>query len=131
MVRKFVAVTVLVFAASPVVQADGDGSLRYDTILHGSTAWQQTGTDLQSDEEYRRSVSNNRSIVQRELQTVARRLLADGGAVRGAAGLLGAAVSASIADTRVYLNDSRTIGMVLSDTTRSDRTVMLQFRKSW
>ena len=129
MVRAFVAVAVLVISTCPVVQADS--ASRDDAILAGSRAWQQTGMGLQSDEDYRNSVSNNRAIVQRELRTVAGRLLAGGGIVRGAAGLLGAAVSASVADTRVYLNDSRTIGMVLSDTTRSDRSVMLQFRKSW
>lgn len=131
MVRTFITFAILAVTAGPVAQADDQLALRDDAILVGNSVWQQTGMNQQSVEEYRNSVGNNRAIVQRELRTVARRLLAGGGVVRGAAGLLGAAVSASVADTRVYLNDSRTIGMVLSDPAHSNRTVMLQFRKSW
>jgi hypothetical protein len=131
MVRTFIAVSVLAIAAGTVAQAADRDYTRGDGIPAGDTVWQWSDMAPQSDAEYLRSVTRNRAMVQEELQTCARRLLADGGIYGRSATLLGAAVAASVSDSRVYLNDSRTVRMVLSDTISPDRAILIQYRRTW
>lgn len=131
--RKLMASIFCVLACCTAVQADDKdkGKTLYALTQTDAPRWQQTGSGLSPDEDYLRRVDNNRKIVRQELQVYGNRLLFSDDYYGRAIGLLGAAVAASVTDTRVHLNDSRSLGMVFRDTAESDRSVLIQFRKNW
>ncbi len=133
MIRKLMTgvLSALVYC-TPVPADDKDkGKTLYALTPIDAPLWQQTASALYPDEEYLRRVDNNRDIVRQELQVYGKRLLHSDDYHSRAIGLLGAAVAASITDTRVHLNDSRSLNMVFRDTAESDRSVLIQFRKNW
>jgi hypothetical protein len=133
--RKLIAGIICTLACCTTAQADdkdkGKTLYALTPIDADTPRWQQTDDALYSDEDYLRRVDNNRKIVRQELQVYADRLISSDDYSDRAIGLLGAAVVGSLTDTRVHLNDSRSLGMVFRDTAESDRSVMIQFRKTW
>jgi hypothetical protein len=121
--------SMLVFCSA--AYADDKDKAMYALASSGAPQWQQTNPDLLSEDDYLRSVNNNRKIVRKEFQVYANRVIAQDSTYGNAIGLLGAAVAASITDTRVHLNDSKTMDMVFRDTADTDRSVLLQYRITW
>lgn len=115
----------------PVAQADDrESHTRYAAADTLQPAWQRTGPAL-SYADYRRSVDRNRNLVKAQLEVCADRLVEQAGDYGRAVSLVGAAVAVAATDRRYHLNDSKTVGMVLRDTSSSDRTVLLEYRRFW
>jgi hypothetical protein len=128
--RKYITSILCTLVCSSVVHADGKEKTLYAAVTPESSRWQQTSAAMTASD-YQRSVSNNQAIVQRQLQTYSERLLDSAGAYGPAIGLFGAAIAVAATDTRYNLNDSKTMGMVFRDTTGSDRSVLIEYRKYW
>jgi len=129
--RKTITSVLCILVFCPVLYAEDKGKTMYALVPSGAPEWQQTTSASLSEDDYLRSVTINRKVVRRELQVYANRLIAHDDAYGNAIGLLGAAVAASITDTRLHLNDSRTMDMVFRDAADSDRSVLIQYRKTW
>ena len=127
--RKHLTCVLCALVFCSAVHAD-EGDTLYASASPTLSRWQHTSATMPSSD-YQRSVSNNREIVQQELQTYAERLRAKTGAYGQAIGLLGATIAVAATDTRYHLNDSKTVGMVLRDTASNDRTVLVEYRKTW
>ena len=130
MMRNCIIIILFGLVYLPAVHADGKEKTLLAAAGPESSRWQQTSEKMPSSE-YLRSVDNNQEIVKQQLQTYSARLLDSAGAYRPAIGLLGAAVAVATTDTRYTLNDSRTMGLVFRDTTGSDRSVLIEYRKYW
>jgi hypothetical protein len=133
MLPRFLASIFLGVALGAAAHADDKGMAGsgYAAMPSSYPAWQQTDTAVQSEDDYLRSVINNRALVQRELQLYASRLVSRDDITGSALNLVGAAVASSVTDTRIHLNDSKSLGMVFRDAAQSDRAVLFEFRTSW
>jgi hypothetical protein len=130
MMRKFITSLLCTLACTSAVHADDREKTLYAAATPERPRWQDTSASMPSDE-YTRSVDNNRELLEQELRAYSERVLASAGAYAPAIGLLGAAVAVAATDSRVHLNESKTMGMVFRDTASSDRSVLLEYRKSW
>lgn len=128
--RIYITSILCTLVCSSVVHADGKEKTLYAAITPESARWQQTSTAM-SASDYQRSVSNNQTIVQRELQTYSDRLLNSTGAYGPAIGLFGAAIAVAAKDARYDLNDSKTMGLVMRDFASGGRSVLIEYRKNW
>ena len=129
--RTYLAGILLTLACCFTVHADDrEQTLYAAATTPQSPRWQQTATSM-TLHDYQRSVDNNQEIVQRQLKAYSEKLLEGSGAYAPAIGLFGAAVSLAASDRRYALNDSKTMGMVLRDTARSKRAVLIEYRKIW
>jgi hypothetical protein len=131
MMRRIITGMLVSLAICPVVQADGKGDTLYAPASTENPGWQQYDNAALSEEEYLRSVDHNREVIQQELQVYANRLVPSDSYYGAAAGVLGAAVAASVSTACLHLNDSRTLGMVFRDAADSDRSVLIRYRKTW
>jgi len=128
--RNYITSMLCALVCSAAVHAEDKEKTLYAAAPTERPQWQQTSPELAS-QEYLSTVNHNREMVQQQLQVVSLRLLAKAGDYGQAVGLLGTAVAVAATDQRVNLNDSKTVGMVFRDTASSDRTVLLEYRKSW
>ncbi len=130
MMRKYITSILIGLACSSVVHADGKEKTLYADASVEHSRWQSTSAVMPLND-YERSVSNNKELVQQQIQAYTERLLANAGTYGHAIGLLGATIAVASTDKRYNLNDSKTVGMVFRDTASNERAVLLQYRKSW
>jgi len=130
MMRKYITSILVGIVCSSVVHADDKEKTLYAAASTEGSRWQQTSEAMPLND-YERSVSNNQELVKQQIKTYSDRLLANAGAYGHAIGLLGATIAVVSTDKRYNLNDSKTMGMVFRDTASNERSVLLEYRKSW
>lgn len=128
--RKLTSFMCCALLVSAAVQADDREGKTLYAAANGESRWQHTSAVMSSDT-YQHTVHRNRDIVRQQLHIYSDRLRERAGAYGQAVGVLGAAVAIAATDQRYHLNDSKSVGVVLRDTASSERTVLLEYRKSW
>lgn len=128
--RNILIIISYLLASFQAAQADDREKTMFAMTSADSSQWQQTRDGMQTHD-YRRSTRQNQEIVQRSLSDWASRKLADSGAYGPALGILGATLDLAANDRRYHLNETGTMGLLLRDSARSDRAVLLEYRTSW
>ena len=128
--RNILIIISYLIASIQAASADDREKTMFAMVPAASPQWQQTRAGMQADE-YRRSTRQNQKIVQQGLAGWASRKLADSGAYGPALGILGATIDLAANDRRYRLNEAGTMGVLLRDSTRSDRALLLEYRTRW
>ena len=128
--RRILIIISCIAAIVPAAQADDKEKTLYAAAPASTTQWQQTSLGMQPLD-YRNSTKQNQRIVTRGLSNWANRKLADNRSYAPALGLLGATIDLAANDHRYPINEKRTMGLLLRDSARSDRALLLEYRKSW
>ena len=128
--RNILIIISCLMACIQAALADDREKTLFAMVPAANPQWQQTRAGMQA-EEYRRSTRQNQEIVQQGLAGWASRKLADSGAYGPAMGILGATIDLAANDRRYDLNRTGTMGLLLRDSARSDRALLLEYRTSW
>jgi len=129
-VRRIIIIISCLLTTPLVSQADERAERGSYSPGQKALQWQVAHAEMQQ-EHYLRSTRQNLEMVQQGVSDWARRTLDDSGSYGTAASLLGTTLGIAAADQRYHLNDDRTVGLVLRDSTRSKRALLLEFRKTW
>lgn len=128
--RKMLIIISCIAATAPAAQADDKEKTLYAAAPAATMQWHQTSLGMQPLD-YQNSTRQNQQIVQQGLANWAHRKLADNRSYAPALGLLGATIDLAANDRRYHFNDARTMGLVIRDSARSNRALLLEYRKSW
>ena len=128
--RKMLIIISCIAATAPAAQADDKEKTLYAAAPATTPQWHETSLGMQPLD-YRNSTRQNQRIVQQGLADWANRKLADNRSYAPALGLLGATIDLAANDRRYHINDARTMGLVIRDSARSNRALLLEYRKSW
>ncbi len=127
--RMLIIISCIATTATTALADDKDKTL-YAAAPANTPQWQQTSFGMQPLD-YRNSTKQNQRIVKQGLANWANRKLADNRSYAPALGLLGATIDLAANDHRYPINETRTMGLLLRDSARSDRALLLEYRKSW
>lgn len=130
MMRNYLIIIIYLLAYTPAAHADDKEKTMFAAVEPGRPLWRQTSTAM-LPHDYTRTTYNNKRLVYQGLKTYSHRILANAGAYGSAVGLLGATIDLAVNDRRYHLNDSKSMGILIKDTASSDRSVLLEYRKSW
>lgn len=114
-----------------VAQADDHGSAGFATGWQDASDWQQHAQAEQDYQEYLQTVEINQKHVSRLLHDYSVQLQERLDGYGTAASVAGVMVGLAVADQRYQLNDSKTMGLVVRDSTGSDRALLLEYRRHW
>jgi len=128
--RRILIIISCIAVSSPAAQADDKEKTLYAAAPTTTSQWHETSLGMQPLD-YRNSTKQNQRIVQQDLAKWANRKLAGKRGYTPALGLLGAAIDLAANDRRYHFNDARTMGLVIRDSARSNRALLLEYRKSW
>jgi len=92
--------------------------------------WRNIDADM-SPYEYRVACRQNKRLVIDTMAFHSKRALAPAGIPEQAIGLAGTAALLPIHDTRFHLNRSRTLAVEFQDVMDGDRTLFLEFKRTW
>jgi hypothetical protein len=130
MMRNYLITIIYLLAYTPAAHADDMEKTMLAAAEPGRSLWQQTSSAM-LPYDYARTTHTNQRLVYQGLKTYSHRVLANAGDYGPAVGVLGAAIDLAANDRRYHLNDSKSMGVLLKDTASSDRSVLLEYRKSW
>lgn len=82
-------------------------------------------------EDYNHQSEANRKMLQSSLRSTARQTFNSLGVSDQALRYVGGAIGLATQDTRIHLNDSKTLSLDLMDVSDSDRAVFFGYRTSW
>ena len=128
MMRKLLIIITLVSLSPPAAADDRDKTLFAMAGAHHQ--WHSPRADMLAAD-YERSTRNNLEVLEQGLTAWSTRMRNSGAAYVPVVGMVGAAVSLAARDQRYSLNDSKTVGLVLRDSTDSDRSLLFEYRKIW
>jgi hypothetical protein len=128
--RRILIIISCIAVTIPAAQADDKEKTLYAAAPTTTSQWHQTSLGMQPLD-YRNSTKQNQRIVQQDLAKWANRQLADNRSYAPALGLLGATIDLAVNDRRYHFNEARTMGLLIRDSARSNRALLLEYRKSW
>ncbi|MDX1696770.1 MAG: hypothetical protein R3308_00700 [Thiohalobacterales bacterium] len=124
--RKLLIINALIAINQAAMADDRDKTM---FAAQASPQWQQTSAHMLVTD-YQHRTGNNMLVLRQGLSEWSGRIRDSGGAYVPVASAVGAAISLAASDRRYSLNDSKTMGLVLRDSTSSDRSLMLEYRRS-
>lgn len=130
MMRRYLTIIICLLSHNSAILADDREKTVHTAAPPVQSQWKQTSIAMLS-RDYMQSADINRQIVQQELATYSSRALNRAGNYAPVAGVLGTAIGLAANDQRYSLNDSKTVGLMLKDSTSSRRSLMLEYRKDW
>jgi len=123
LIRTLVLTTSLAFPAM--------GNLVFaDELQLAPDSWQSFENQLMLDT-YNQSSQQNQKQLRSSLSTTTKDSLNEMGLSDRAVGYMGAAIGVATQDTRIHLNDSKSLSLDLMDVSQSDRAIFFGYRKSW
>ena len=117
-------------ASFQAAQADDKEKTMFAAASQDPPLWQQTRAGMQSDD-YQRVTRSNQRLISGELNSWSKQVLASNKTYGTALALMGASLDLALNDRRYGLNESGSMGVLLRDSTNSDRALLFHYRMSW
>ena len=128
--RSALIIISYLLASFQAAQADDKEKTLFAAASQESPLWQQTRAGMQSDD-YQRVTRSNQRLISGELNSWSKQVLASNKTYGTALAMMGATLDLALNDRRFGLNESGSMGVLLRDSTSSDRALIFHYRMSW